>query len=237
LALLLASIGCTPVDAPPTSQKIETSPERPPMIAEPDVTLPSPTACLARYELGSKSVLDEQRSRGGASRWDDFPKRYPAAAIDAATHHAVEAVSAYRIADAPLLWFTPDFRDAVVDSSVLGELTVVDATRLGVDERVELGVLTERGRTQLRGRELTEFLLRSDAIQTYVHIGSTLCLITEVDEPSHYRAELTGEHEYYTNEENHDPLAFSLEIAADRRIVITGLRPTPLPPAVPVPSP
>jgi hypothetical protein len=224
LLAMLGLIGCTPVDAPATSQQSQTLAETPPVRVE-------PVTCMVRYELGSTSVLDEQRRRGGAMRWNDFPKRYLAATIDPATHHAVEAVSAYRIADAPLLWFTPDFADAVVDATVLGELTIVDATRLREGERVEIGLLTERGRTELPGRQLLELLLKSDAIQTYIHIGSTLCLIAEVAEAGSYRAELTGEHEYYTNEENHDPLAFSLEIGSDGRIAITGAHPRPVPPA------
>lgn len=206
------------------------------MILEPDPT-PAPTpsnpavTCIARYELGSKSVLDEQRRRGGANRWSDFATRYRAATIDPTTHHAVEVVSGYHLGDAKLLWFTPDFADAVVDATVLGDLKIVNATGLRVGEREEIGVLTELGRTKLRGRELTEFLLKSDTIGTYVHIGSTMCLIAETDEADGYRAELTGEHEYYTNEENHDPLAFSLEITSDGRITITGVQPTPLPAA------
>jgi hypothetical protein len=222
LAILLVTIGCTPVDPPVV---VEATPPTPPS---------SPTlTCLARYALGQQSVLDEQRSRGGAQRWDDFAKGYPAATIDPATHHAVEVVADYRVADTPLLWFTPDFAAAVVDVAMLGDLQIVDATRLGIDERIEIGTVTAAGRAGLRGRRLAEFLLKSDAIQTYVHIGSTLCLIAEVDDANRYRAEFTGEHEYYTNEENHDPLAFSLEIAGDGRIVITGVKPSPLPPAQP----
>lgn len=205
------------------------------MIAEPEPSPPASPAvsCLARYELGSKSVLDEQRSRGGANRWNDFATRYLAQTIDPAKHHPIEIVSAYRIADAPIFWFTADFAEAVVDVTVLGELTVVNATGLREGVRAEIGTVTERGRTGLRGRELLELLLKSDTIQTYVHIGSTLCLIAEVDEAGSYRAEITGEHEYYTNEENHDPLAFVLEIASDGRIAITGAHPTPVPPVVP----
>jgi hypothetical protein len=219
LAILLVTIGCTPVEPR----------------EEPPVTPPQSPAvdCLARYSLGQTSVLDEQRRRGGAKRWDDFAERYPAAAIDPATHHAVEVVADYRVNDSPVLWFTPDFADAVVDAAMLGELTIVDATRLRIGERVEIGTVTAAGRTVLDGRRLAEFLLKSDAIQTYVHIGSTLCLLTEVEDENGYRAEFTGEHEYYTNEENHDPLAFSLEMAGDGRIVITGVKPSPLPPARP----
>src|SRR5690606_19116974 len=185
-----------------------------------------PVTCLARYQLMSHtSVLEEQRRRGGAQRWNDFVKRYPAATIDPATHHPVEVVADPRLGDAPLLWFPPDFSDPVVDATLFGDLQIVDATRLGVGDRAELGTLTERGRARLRGRALVEFLLESGAIQAFMHVGATLCLLAEVEDVRGYRAELGGEHEYYTNEENHDPLWFAVEIAADGRMLVTGIEP------------
>lgn len=248
LLILLAAISCKPVDAPTRSQSED---EPAPAVEEPEVKHPpavenSPaprhpqgyieTTCLARYELGSNTVLDEQRRRSGAERWFDFPKRYPAATIDPSKHLAVEATAEHRSGDAPILWFTPDFSDAVVDATLLGELTIVDATRLRPGDRQPLGTVTKRGREQLSGRALLDFLLRSDAIQTYVHIGSKLCLFGEFEHAGSYHAELTGEHEFYTNQENHQPFAFALVIESDGRLEIVGARPRPLP-GTPVPEP
>jgi hypothetical protein len=212
--VLLALIGCTPVDAPdsPTPSKA------PPVIVE-----PSPVTCLARFQLDSHaSVLDEQRRRGGAQRWNDFARRYPAATIDPASHHAVELVAGRTLGGAPLLWFTPDFADAVVDAAIFSELKFVDATTLRGAQQVEIGTLTERGHAELRKRELLEFLLEAGVIQTFAHIGSSLCLRSEVEDQRGYRAELDGTHEYYTNQENHDPIGFALEITPDRVMTVTG---------------
>ncbi|MFO7567931.1 MAG: hypothetical protein R6X02_35145 [Enhygromyxa sp.] len=241
LIMLIMSIGCTPVDAPDTPQPTSAPPSKAPPSKAPPVTVDpapeqpaQPLTCLARYELDSHaSVLAEQRRRGGAQRWNDFASRYPAASIDPASHHPVERVAGYRVADAPLLWFTPDFADAVVDDAVFGELTVVDATRLSLDQRVTIGTLSERGRAELGRRELLEFLLKSGVIQTFAHIGSTLCLIAEFDDGRVYRAELSGEHEYYTNQANHDPLAFAVDVATSGEIAITGIQPTPIPSKTP----
>lgn len=204
------------------------APDKPPEQQAPAAT------CLARYELDSdRSVLAEQRRRGGAARWDDFPKRYAAAYLEPETDHPVEQVERFRIGDTPLLWFTPDFSAAVVNAAVLSELPVVDATSLEVGERVELGALTELGQGKIGEREMVEFLLEAGVIQTYVHIGSKLCLVAEdkrgqEGEGRPYGAEFSGEHVYFTNEENRDALGFRVELDGEGRMAIIGVEPKPV---------
>jgi len=54
-----------------------------------------------------------------------------------------------------------------------------------------------------------------------VHIGSELCLLSEeTDEDGNYEAHLTGEHTYFTNEENVDPLDFVVRIGAEGLISV-----------------
>jgi hypothetical protein len=236
-----------PPDNPPENPPVETPVE--PTPTEPSSTptpagADEPATCLARYAFDSDaSVLAEQRRRGGAARWSDFATRYPAANIDPDVDHPVELVARFEIGATPLLWFRADFRDAVVNAAVLSELQVVDATGLGVDEKLEIGELTELGRGHLHGRawqrapepegfggrELTEFLLTAGVVQTFIHIGAQLCLLDEVDDEAGYRARFTGEHEYFTNQANLDPLGFELAIAATGRITIVGVAPVPMP--------
>jgi hypothetical protein len=241
LGLLL---GCTPAE-PPTNPRRDA-----PVVADPSPAPPAdpqpeelaPASCLAEFSFDSHaSVLSEQRGRAGAKRWDDFARSYPASSIIPEEFHPVELVASVRIGDTPLLWFTPDYAQAVVNSAVFGELKVVDATGLAVDRRVEIGALTELGLGGLRGpawgeaapdrparlsgRELLEFLMKAGVIQTFVHIGSTVCLLSEVDDDRGYRARLAGEHEYYTSQENRDAFAFEFELTAAGGIAITGAQP------------
>lgn len=240
LLILCALIGCTPAQqgepaAEPESKPAEAQPDAPvvqPPEAQPEAS-PSPSGranadCLEIYSFGRDgSVLDEQRRRGGAARWDDFAERYPAATIDPARHHAVELVEGSKFEGRALLWFTPDFAGAVVDEAVFGDLEVVGATELTLGERAEIGTLRPAAQGKLTGRELVAFLMRARVIGTYIHIGSTMCLRAESSEADgSYRAELTGRHEYYTNEENIEAFAFVFELGADGAMAITGAEPT-----------
>ena len=235
--LVCALLGCS---ASPSSSSAGREPEAGPSIqpeAEANAVSDAPT-CIARYSFdSSRSVIEEQRQKAGPARWDDFVKAYDAADLEPDAQHPVELVSEFRVGDAPLLWFLADYSKAVVDAAVLTKLTIVDGTGIGVGEREVIGALTERGRAGIGGRELAHFLLKAGVIQTWIHIGSEVCLIDERDDGDGYRGEFIGEHTYYTNEENVDRFGFVVEIDAAGTIAITGAQPRPLPVARPVATP
>jgi len=211
-----------PVAAPEIPPVESTSPGEEPSEA-PSPTEPPEPSCLASYSFDSDtSVLSEQRRRGGAARWDDFASRYPAAYLDPDTDRPVEVVESTRIGDTPLLWFRPDFSEAIVNAAVLSELKVVDATGLGVGQREVIGTLGELGRGKIEGRELAHFLLRADVVQTYVHIGSSVCLVEEASDEGGYRARFTGEHVYFTNGEQRDAFAFEIQLGPQGEISVAG---------------
>lgn len=215
---------------PPPAAVTQTTPAEPEPVTK---TTPAPTPCLARYSFDSdSSVLDEQRRRGGAARWDDFARRYDAAYLDPDSDHPVEVVESFRIGDTPLLWFRADFSEAVVNAAVLGPLKVVDGTRIRVGERETIGALTELGLGKIGGRELAHFLLRADVVHTYVHIGSSVCLVEESTGPDgSYRGRFSGEHTYFTNEEMVDRFGFWLELDAEGQLSIEGAQALLLPAA------
>ena len=190
--------------------------------------------CLERWTFDSqRSVLEEQRAKAGAARWHDFVETYEAAYLDPDTQQPVDVVQQFRIGDTPLLWFRADFATAVVNAAVLTKLQVVNATTLAVGGREEIGALTELGLGKIAGRELAHFLIQADVIQTWIHIGSTVCLVAERDDDAGYRGEFIGEHTYFTNEENVDGFGFVVELDADGKITITGAEARELPPASP----
>ncbi len=163
------------------------------------------TACIATLTVDrGDAVLDAKRS--------DFFERYPAAYLDPAAQVPVEAVKSYQIGGTPLLWHTADKAGVVVNAAVLSDLVVGDATRMRAGESATIGQLTELGLGKMPGRELVTFLIRARAIATYVHIGSELCLVEEHDDGGSYTARFTGEHTYFTNEQNVEPLAFVVTI-------------------------
>lgn len=175
--------------------------------------------CLATWSMGKgASVLSEQRAGAGAD-WNDFASAYAAAAIDA-TFTPVKATSQFTVDGAPVLFFTPDGSQAVVDSRVFSDLTAVDVTALSAGTTAKVGTFLARGKLGLR--DLLEFLVRSDAVRTWAHIGSEVCLVSESEADPIWRAEFTGEHTYFTSRENHGALAFVVEVAADGAITVTG---------------
>jgi hypothetical protein len=221
-ALVVVVIACS--SSPPGDEARTAADEAEPMTVSPKDKTPKMPAttddCIARITVdGNDSVLDEQRSVG--PRADDFFEHYEAHYIDPDTFVPVKAVARYKIGDTPLLWFTADKSAAVVNAAVLTTLTVADATRMGVGERALVGQLTELGRGKISGRDLVEFLIHARVIATYVHIGAELCLRGETDTDGHYTARFTGEHTYFTNEENVDEFAFDVTIAGDGHIAVT----------------
>lgn len=177
--------------------------------------------CIANWSMGkSESVLSEQRALPAAD-WFDFATTYAAATIDA-THTPVKVTAKSTVDGAPLLYFTADGSQAVVDSRVFSDLTVADVTAMGAGAVVSVGSVKEGARGKLGLRPLLEFLVRSDVIRTWAHIGSEVCLVSASDADAVWRAEFTGEHTYFTNRENHGALSFVVEVAADGAITVTG---------------
>ena len=105
---------------------------------------------------------------------------------------------------------------------MLSELKVVDTTGLRAGSREVIGMLGELGRGKIEGPELAYFLLRADVVQTYAHIGSSVCLVEERSDEAGYRARFTGEHVYFTNGEQRDAFAFELRLDAQGEISVAG---------------
>ncbi len=169
--------------------------------------------CLLKIEADhSQSVLEEQRSRGPHA--DDFFTSYPAAAIDPAKQEAIKATDAFRVGGNPVLWLSADKASVVVDQRAFGTLTNVDGTRHTGDPIV-LGKATAATLKALAPRDLVRFLIAAGVVRMYVHIGGWACLEEETTPNGGWRGRFAGSHQYFTNEENNDPLAFAIEIAAD----------------------
>lgn len=174
--------------------------------------------CVERFEIDhSRSVLQEHRSRGVEVA--DFPQRFRAAPIDAG-HTAVATVASYRVAGEPLLWFSPDNHEVVIDSTFSGDLNAVDPTRMSPGETAALGLLQPSARAALPAREIGRFLIESGMIRTYWHIGAELCLESESTDVIGYRATYSGVHTYFTNEQNQDAFRFVFAIGPDGALTI-----------------
>lgn len=216
LGLVSLLLGCPsgrPVPAPP------------PKPATTEAPMPEETApdCVERFSLGAEGgVLAEHRQHAAVN---DFHTGFPARPIDPAAQAPVRATERFQVDGRPLLWYSADKSEVVVDAAVLSDLTVVDATNLRVGEQAKVGLLLPSAQGKLGGRELTRFLLESRAIATWVHLGADLCLRGEETTPEGaYYARFTGEHTFFTNEKNVRPLKFDVRVEPGGEILVRGGR-------------
>lgn len=192
-----------------------------PVTQTPEAPVPAVPTCIATWKRSSDaSVLSEQRASGPA--WRDFAEAYSSAPIDPAAHVAVKHTSSFQVDGQPVLWFTPARDAAVVADTAFGDVKVVDATSISAGEEAAVGRVLPAARTALGDRGVVQLLVEADAVLIYAHIGGEICLVEEKAEGGAYTARFTGEHVYFTNEENHDALAFEVHIAPDGAITVRG---------------
>ncbi|MBU6333701.1 MAG: hypothetical protein KGS47_04800 [Chloroflexi bacterium] len=176
--------------------------------------------CTRRWiQPESESVLDEQRRRGPA--WHDRPTLFRAA-DSTARGPAIDALARFTLDGAPLFFFSPDLRQALVRDDAFGDLLAVDATRLRRGATALIGSVRPAARRSLGDLAILEVLVRSEVIQTYVHIGSELCVADPVGADGAVTIAVRGSHTYATNEVQRDPLHFTLQIDAAGSMAIIG---------------
>lgn len=148
--------------------------------------------CLARYTIEHEdSPLAELLELGG---WREGPQdRFPAAVIDPAAQRPVTATAGILLDGRPIAWFSPALDAVVLDGAAFAPLRRVDATTIGGDGPRVVGRVVPRARQSLGERRVVELLLRTGAIQTYVHVGADLCLVAEQHDDAH-RATFRGVH-------------------------------------------
>jgi len=228
IAIALWLMGCTTPTSPaafstPTTLSSTDNPMKRPNASQPVVI--TNESCfsngLATWDLASDdSVLSEQRQRG--PHRSDFFERHISSKIDPAVQDPVAVVAAHRLNGEPILWWTTDHVDAVVDERFSGDLTVVDVPRLRPGERRRLGQLSVEARV-LAPRDVLAFLLRADIVRTYWHIASRVCLLRETVGADGYQGELCGEHRYFTNTNHRAAFQFRFEINGMGELFVTGL--------------
>jgi hypothetical protein len=179
---------------------------------------PEPQAgCLATWHLTSSSgLLAEQRSSGPPLR--DYLEQVEAAEVSAA--HAPLRCARPALGR-PAFFLSPDRTTAVVDRAFSSTLSVVDLTALGAGAAKVLGALTPAGRA-LPGRDLLDLLLRAEVLRPYAHLEATLCLEREQEDAAGYRAQVKGEHVFFTGRKNTRPFAFEFERTTDGALRVTG---------------
>jgi hypothetical protein len=145
---------------------------------------------------------------GFTASWEEEDRgmKIAAAPIDPA-YERIPKLDAYGPGDA-LLAIDRAGKRVVANEKFFSPLSRVDVTRT-VKKHV-IGTAKDK-RLYEKPARFAEFLIVSDLIHCYAHVGATVELAKESDGPV-YRAEFTGEHEYFTNSRHTAPLHFAVEI-------------------------
>jgi hypothetical protein len=102
----------------------------------------------------------------------------------------------------------------VVNAHYFSDLTRQDVTGRPLRNGGLIGVAKPAALKRWQGAELLGLLLEQQIILTYAHIEATVCLVAATEKDGIYRAELTGEHVYFTNGRNVSGYKFTFELNA-----------------------
>lgn len=166
------------------------------------------SACVDQFQVQDGATVSAAIRQQGLQA--EAPFR--AVAIDRAKMRPLEGFG-------ELLWI--DGGAVVADASLVGDLPEVDATRLADGEQVVMTKLTRAGKAR-PPREFAKWLMRSGLLRTYWHIESAVCQEAEESRDGAWAGRYSGEHVYFTNSRNTGRFAFTVRIAADGTVTVTG---------------
>jgi len=98
----------------------------------------------------------------------------------------------------------------VVNEKYFSDLNKVDATR--IEDAKLIGITTTYIQEKLTPREIFTLLIETQIIQTYWHLGATICLETEENTPENYIANYSASHEYCTNKCQSEEYTFQINL-------------------------
>jgi hypothetical protein len=99
----------------------------------------------------------------------------------------------------------------VVNARYFSDLTRQDVTGRPLRHGGVIGYAKPAALKRWQAADLLGLLLEQQIILTYAHIEATVCLVTATEKDGVYRAEVTGEHVYFTNHRNVSKFSFQFE--------------------------
>jgi len=152
-------------------------------------------------------------------KYQKQPSGFPAARIQPKRDKPLDWLSGFTIKGEPVFWMSANRKGPVVDRRFLSDLERVDIFGLSSGEQKLVG----RALVPIDSLSLAVALIEAEVIMTYVHIESKVRLDDRFQTEEAMELRFSGEHLYYTNEENLDPLAFMVKITNEGKIFVVGL--------------
>lgn len=163
--------------------------------------------CLKSYEITR-----------GTSPWQGFTSSYAeedsakkimAETLKGSDFKAITSLEKYFKSGILIIGRNEKLRRVAVEASLFSDLRRADATR-NTSGRFLIGTYRDISFKIFKPRELAEFLIESHIINTFWHVESHICLVSEEDISSTYIAHYRGKHIYFTNSRNEGSLDFSI---------------------------
>ena len=141
-------------------------------------------------------------------RYDSSPSIFSAVRINPKRDEALEWLVAFQVEGQPVFWRSKTKGMPVVDQRVSGDLKQVHLAQLRPGESKEIGRLKQR----VEPAAVAVALIKAEVVMTYVHVEATMTLDRLASDDKGVDVFFSGEHVYFTNEENRDPLSFVIRV-------------------------
>lgn len=138
-------------------------------------------------------------------------KKIHAESLADSGYRPIPSLEKYSVNGKYLLGRNEKLRRVAVDSKFFSELRRADATRV-TSGRFLIGSFKDKSFKVMKPAALAEFLIESQLVNTFWHVESHICLVSENDNRDSYIARYKGKHIYFTNSENEGELDFSITI-------------------------
>ncbi len=166
--------------------------------------------CIKKLEITSST--NPWRGLTGSFSQEEENKHIKTVVIDSNKTIIMEYLKQYKYKNEHFLALTVNPKKVLVNKKYFSNLEKRDATRIKSGEEHLIGRFLDITFKSISPHMLVLFLLESQIITTYWHIGSELCLIKETNEKESYTAYFYGLHKYCTNKCEQDTLKFSVKI-------------------------
>ncbi len=165
--------------------------------------------CIKTYTL----TRDKSPWLGFTSSYEEEAesKKIRAESLADAGYEPIPLLEKYSVNRKYLIGRNEKLRRVAVDSMFFSELRRGDATRSS-SGRFLVGIYKDKSFKSMKPDVLAEFLLEAQIVNTFWHVESRICLVSENNTQDSYIARYKGKHIYFTNSENEGPLDFTITI-------------------------
>lgn len=165
--------------------------------------------CLKKYHI----TRDTSPWLGFTSSYaeEEESKKIRAVSLAGSGYKPIPLLEKYSVTRKLMIGRNDSLRRIAVEKSLFSDLRRGDATR-DTGGKLLIGQFKDLSFSVMKPDELAEFLIESQIVNTYWHVESQLCLMSEEDLPESYTAGYRGRHIYFTNSENEEPLDFKITI-------------------------